>query len=166
MVSQECLARREVDVTKTRVLFLCTGNSARSQMAEAFLRTLAGGEYEAYSAGLEPRGINPLTIAVMKERGIDISGQRSKGLHEYLGRQHFGVLITVCDRAEKECPIFPGVGTRLHWSFPDPAAVHGSEEERLAAFREVRDAIELRLREWLAQRAEHLAPEGDASQIA
>ncbi len=151
---------------KTRVLFLCTGNSARSQMAEAFLRTFAGDEYEAYSAGLEPRGINPLTIAVMKERGIDISGQRSKGLHEYLGRQHFGVLITVCDRAEKECPIFPGVGTRLHWSLPDPSAVQGTEEERLAAFRDVRDAVEQRLCEWLAQRARQPAPAEGASQTA
>ena len=89
----------------------------------------------------------------MKERGIEISGQRAKGLHEYLGKQHFGILITVCECAERECPVFPGVSTRLHWSFADPAAVAGSEQERLAAFREARDAIETRVREWLRERA-------------
>ena len=89
----------------------------------------------------------------MAERGIDITAQRSKGLAEYLGREHFGILITVCDRAERECPVFPGVATRLHWSFADPAATEGSDEQRLAAFREVRDAIHLRCGEWLGERS-------------
>lgn len=140
-------------MSKTRVLFICTGNSARSQMAEAFLRTYGGDRYEPFSAGLEPRGVNPLTVRVMQERGIDITSQRSKGLAEYLGRQHFGVLVTVCDRAEQECPIFPGVATRLHWSFADPAAAQGNEEQRLVRFREVRDQIEARVREWLRERS-------------
>ena len=118
-------------------------------MAEAFLRTLASDRFEAFSAGLEARGINQLAIAVMAERGIDIGAQHSKPLHEYLGRVHFGYLITVCDSAERECPIFPGMGTRLHWSFPDPAAAEGTEEERLEAFRQVRAAIETRIRSWL-----------------
>jgi arsenate reductase len=121
-------------------------------MAEAFLRTLAPDRFEVFSAGLEARGVNPLAIAVMAERGIDISAQRSKPLHEYLGRVHFGYLITVCDSAERECPIFPGMGTRLHWSFPDPAAADGTEEERLEVFRQVRDAIEARIRSWLDKR--------------
>ena len=140
-------------MSKTRVLFICTGNSARSQMAEAFLRTYGGDRYEPFSAGLEPRAVNPLTVRVMQERGIDITSQRSKGLAEYLGRQHFGVLVTVCDRAEQECPIFPGVATRLHWSFADPAAAQGNEEQRLVRFREVRDQIEARVREWLRERS-------------
>ena len=136
-------------MAKPRVLFLCTGNAARSQMAEAFLRTLKPDRFEAFSAGLDAQGINPLAIAVMAECGIDISAQRSKPLQEYLGRLHFGYLITLCDRAERECPTFPGMGTRLHWPIPDPAAVEGSEEERLEVFRRIRDAIEARLRAWL-----------------
>jgi arsenate reductase len=145
-------------MSRTRVLFLCTHNSARSQMAEAFLRTCGDDRYEAFSAGLEPREIDPLTVRVMAERGIDISAQRSKGLAEYLGHVHFGLLITVCDRAERECPVFPGVATRLHWSFADPAATVGSEEERLAAFREVRDAIHVQVREWLGERSPQEQP--------
>jgi arsenate reductase len=139
-------------MAKTKVLFLCTRNTARSQMAEAFLRTYGGETYEAYSAGLEPREIDPLTIRVMTERGIDIQGQRAKGLDEYLGREHFGVLVTVCARAERGCPVFPGVGTRLHWAFDDPVAAEGDEDDRLEKFRAVRDAIELQVREWLRER--------------
>lgn len=130
-----------------RVLFLCTGNSARSQMAEAFLRTLGGDRFEPHSAGLHATAIHPLTEQVMAERGIDIRGQRSKDLSEYLGRVHFGLLITVCDRAVEECPIFPGVATRLHWSLDDPVAADGSDEELLEAFRRVRDEIERHVRE-------------------
>ena len=137
-------------MSKTRVLFMCTGNTARSQMAEAFLRAYAGDRYEAYSAGLEPREINPLTISVMEERGFDLSGQHAKGLKEVLGQVHFGYLITVCDRAERECPTFPGMGIREFWPFEDPAAFEGTEEERLAKFREVRDAIDGRVQEWIA----------------
>jgi arsenate reductase len=127
---------------------MCTGNTARSQMAEAFLRSYAGDRFEAYSAGLEPLEINPLTIAVMEERGFDLSGQYAKGLKEFLGKVHFGYLITVCDRAERECPTFPGMGIREFWPFEDPAAFEGTEEERLSKFREVRDAIDVRVREW------------------
>jgi arsenate reductase len=127
---------------------MCTGNTARSQMAEAFLRAYAGDRYEAYSAGLEPREVSPLTIAVMEEQGFDMSEQYAKGLKEFLGRVHFGYLITVCSRAEAECPTFPGMGIREFWPFEDPAAFEGTEEERLAKFREVRDAIELRVKEW------------------
>ena len=137
---------------KTKVLFLCTHNSARSQMAEGLLRALAGDRYDVYSAGLEATEVQPLAIAAMRERGIDISGQTSKNLHEYLGKEHFGVLVTVCSQAEEQCPIFPGVATREHWPFANPASAPGSDEERLAKFREVRDAIETRLAEWARQR--------------
>jgi arsenate reductase len=136
---------------KIRVLFLCTGNSARSQMAEAFLRRLAGDRFEVYSAGLEPnQGINPYTIRVMEEIGYDMSGHRAKGLREFLGRVHFGYMVTVCDRAEQNCPIFPGMGKRLHWGLEDPAAFEGSDEAKMAKFREVRDQIQARIAEWVA----------------
>lgn len=135
----------------TRVLFLCTGNSARSQMAEAFLRKYGGQQFEAFSAGLEPRPIHPLTIQVMQESGIDISAQHSKGVEVYLGKTLFHYLITVCDKAEKNCPTnWPGVNHRLHWSFEDPAAFEGSEEEKLAKFRTIRDQIEQRVKDWVA----------------
>ncbi len=134
---------------KTRVLFLCTGNSARSQMAEAYLRKLGGDRFEAYSAGLEPRAIHPLTTQVLEEAGLDISSQRSKSLNEYLGKQHFGYLITVCSDAEEKCPIFPGVSMRVHWPIEDPAAFEGSDEAKLAKFREVRDDVEARIKAWL-----------------
>lgn len=136
----------------TRVLFLCTGNSARSQMAEAFLRKYAGDRFEVHSAGLEPKGLNPLTVHVMEEVGIDMSSHRSKGAEEYLGKVLFQYLITVCDDADKNCPtVWPGVNQRMHWSFEDPAAFEGSEEEKLEKFRQVRDLIEARIREWIAQ---------------
>ena len=111
---------------KTRVLFLCIHNTSRSQMAEGFLRALADDEFEAFSAGLEPREIHPLAVAVMAERGIDLRTQHSKPLTEFMGRVHFSYLITVCERAEQECPTtFPGMGQRLVWPFDDPAAVRG-----------------------------------------
>ncbi|NLE61995.1 MAG: arsenate reductase ArsC, partial [Planctomycetes bacterium] len=124
---------------KTRVLFLCTGNSARSQMAEAFLRRYGDDRYEAFSAGLEPKGVHPLAKVVMAEVGIDIASQYSKSLATYMGKVHFGFLITVCSKAEQSCPVFPGMGIRLHWPFDDPAEGQGSEPERLALFRSVRD---------------------------
>ena len=137
-------------MAKTKVLFLCTGNSARSQMAEAFLRQAAGDRFDVYSAGLEPKGINPYTRAVMKEVGLDMNGQWSKDVTEYLGRVNFGYLITVCDHAEKNCPTtFLGIAHREHWSFEDPAAFQGTEDETLAKFRAVRDQIEQRIRGWL-----------------
>jgi arsenate reductase len=135
-----------------RVLFLCTGNSARSQMAEAFLRRYGGDRFEAYSAGLEPKGLNPFTVKVMEEVGIDVSGQTSKGVETYLGKVLFQYLITVCDDAEKNCPtVWPGVNTRVHWSFQDPASVEGTDEEKLSKFREVRDLIEAKVKAWLAE---------------
>jgi arsenate reductase len=127
-------------MTKTRVLFLCTGNSARSQMAEGLLRHAAGDRFEVFSAGTEPVDVNPLAIQAMREIGIDISGHRSKGAAELLGRS-FPYVITVCDRANESCPVFPGAIHRLHWPFDDPAAVLGSLDERLAAFRKIRDEI-------------------------
>ena len=137
---------------KAKVLFLCTGNSVRSQIAEAFLKKYGGDEFEAYSAGLEPKGIHPYTERVMEEVGINLSGQHSKHVKEYMGKVHFGYLITLCDEAEESCPAtFPGIGQRLHWSFEDPSAFMGSEDERLAKFREVRDQIEQHIKTWLAE---------------
>ena len=139
---------------KQKILFLCTGNSARSQMAEAFLRKYADNRFEAHSAGLEPKGLNPLTVKVMDEVGIDISKQTSKGTDTYLGKMLFQYLVTVCDDADKNCPtVWPGVHTRMHWSFQDPAAVEGSEEEKLAKFREVRDLIEAKIKSWLSEQS-------------
>ena len=141
-------------MSKQRILFLCTGNSARSQMAEAFLRKYAGEHFEAHSAGLEPAGLNPLTVKVMDEVGIDVSNQESKGVELYLGNTLFQYLITVCDDADKNCPtIWPGVNTRMHWSFQDPARFEGSEEEKLARFRETRDLIEKKIKAWLAEQS-------------
>ena len=136
--------------SKQSVLFLCTGNSARSQMAEAFLRRYDNEHFEAYSAGLEPKGINPLTIQTMQEIGYDLSGHRSKGVKEFLGPVFIHQLITVCDNAEKNCPTaWPGVIKKTHWSFEDPAAFEGSEEEKLAKFREIRDQIEQKVSNWV-----------------
>jgi arsenate reductase len=138
--------------TTTRVLFLCTGNSARSQMAEAFLRKYGDDKYEVHSAGLEPKKLHPLTIEVMNEIGMDVSGQRSKGVDEYLGKVLFQYLITVCDDADKNCPTtWPGISNRMHWSFEDPAAFEGPDEGKLAKFRQVRDQIEKRVKDWLAE---------------
>jgi len=137
---------------KQRVLFLCTGNSARSQMAEAFLRKYGNDKFEAHSAGLKPKDVNPLTVKVMSEAGIDISTQTSKGVDVYLGKVLFQYLITLCDDAEKNCPTtWPGVSYRMHWSFDDPALVEATDEEKLAKFREVRDLIETKIRVWLAE---------------
>jgi arsenate reductase len=137
---------------KTRVLFLCTGNSARSQMAEAFLRRKAGDRFEVHSAGLEPKGINPYTVRVMEEIGYDLSGQRAKDFTEYLGTHHFGYLITVCAHAEAHCPrTFLGVGQRIHWPIDDPAAFEGPDDETLARFREARDEVSTHIDAWLEE---------------
>jgi arsenate reductase len=139
---------------KQRVLFLCTGNSARSQIAEAFLRKHGGDRFEAHSAGLEPKGLNRFTVKVMDEVRIDVSGQTSKGVETYLGKVLFQHLVTVCDDADKNCPtVWPGVNNRMHWSFQDPAAVEGTDEEKLAKFREVRDLIEAKIKSWLAEQS-------------
>jgi arsenate reductase (thioredoxin) len=119
-----------------RVLFVCTGNSARSLMAEALVRHKGGDSFEVHSAGTEPRGVNLLTLKVLAEAGIDASFARSKSVTEYLG-QEFDVVVTVCDEARQVCPVFPGVHESLHWGYEDPAEATGSEEERLAVFRRV-----------------------------
>jgi arsenate reductase len=136
---------------KARVLFLCTHNSARSQIAEALLRHDAGDRFDVYSAGLEPSEINPLTHKVMEEIGIDMQGQYAKPLTTYMGKVHFSYLITVCSKAEERCPIFPGMGVRLHWPFDDPAAFEGSEEQKLGEFRRVRDQIQARIQAWITE---------------
>lgn len=130
---------------KKRVLILCTGNSARSQMAEGLLRHDAGDHFTVESAGTKPGQVSSEAIAVMKELGIDISGHRSKSVEEFAG-QNFDYVLTVCDNAKESCPIFPGHVNRLHRNFEDPAAVQGSEQERLAVFRRVRDEIRDSLR--------------------
>ena len=137
-------------MNQTRVLFLCTGNSARSQMAQAFLRKYGGERFEAHSAGLEPSTLNPLTVQVMEEAGMDLSEHYAKPLTTYLGKLHFGYLITVCSRAEEKCPIFPGMGQRWHWPFDDPAAAEGTLEQKLAGFRRVRDEIAQKVQAWVA----------------
>jgi len=137
-------------VSRTRVLFLCTHNSARSQMAEGLLRAMAGDRFEAQSAGTERTSVNPLAIRVMTERAIDISGHTSK-VYDGLMGERWDYLITVCDDANERCPLVPGVAKRLHWSFADPSRAPGPEAERLAVFRRVRDEIEARLAEWLRE---------------
>lgn len=127
-------------MTARRVLFLCTHNSARSQMAEAFLRELGADRFDVASAGTEARGLNPLAVQAMAEYGIDISLQESKTLDQFV-EQPFDLVITVCDEANESCPYFPNGKERVHWSFPDPSAVTGDDVTRFAAFRAVRDAI-------------------------
>jgi arsenate reductase len=140
-------------MAKTKVLFLCTGNSARSQMAEAYLRHYAGDRYEAHSAGLDPKGINPYTTRVMQEAGISLEGQSSKSVDTYLGWVNFGWLITVCGHADENCPkTFLGVSNRLHWDdLEDPAAFVGSDEETVQKFREVRDQIDRHVKDWILE---------------
>ena len=142
---------------KQRVLFLCTHNSARSQMAEGLLRHLAGDRFDAYSAGTEATRVRPLAIRVMAEVGIDISRQESKTFDRYLG-EPFDVVVTVCDQANESCPVFLGARERLHWSFPDPSRAMGTEEELLATYRTVRDAIRARIDAELMRPARVVAP--------
>jgi len=130
-----------------RVLFVCTGNSARSVMAEALLRQHGGADFEVHSAGTEPRGINPLTLRVLAEAGIDASWARSKSVDEFLG-QSFDHVVTVCDEARQSCPVFPGVHESLHWGYEDPAEAEGTEEERMAVFRQVFIQIGERVRQF------------------
>jgi arsenate reductase (thioredoxin) len=130
-----------------RVLFVCTGNSARSLMAEALLRQHGGDRFEVYSAGTEPAGVNPLTIRVLAEAGIDASWARSKSVSEFLG-QSFEYVVTVCDQARQSCPVFPGLGESMHWGYEDPADATGTEEERLAVFRRVFVGLGERVRQF------------------
>jgi arsenate reductase len=136
---------------KIKVLFLCTGNSCRSQIAEAWLRKLGGEAFKVYSAGLEPHGVNPYTIRVMEEVGYAMDGHFSKHIDMYQGKIDFNYLITVCSDADQNCPFFPGMGTRLHWPFTDPAAFVGSDEEKMAHFRAVRDQIKEKIQSWLRE---------------
>ena len=135
--------------TRQRILFLCTGNSARSQMAEGLLRHLAGDRFEVFSAGTRPAGLNPNAVTAMAELGINIAGSRSKSVDEFVGQQ-FDYVFTVCDNAKEACPIFPGGGRRLHQSFEDPAAAPA--DEQLQVFRKVRDQIAGRLRAFVENR--------------
>lgn len=135
---------------KRRVLFLCTGNSARSQMAEGWLRHLAADQFTVHSAGTQPVGLNPHAVKVMQEVGINITGHRSKSVQEFDG-QPFDYVITVCDRAKESCPIWPGASSLLHWSFEDPASVKGSDSERQVVFRRIRGEIAARIRGFLSE---------------
>lgn len=135
---------------KQNVLFLCTGNSCRSQMAEGFLRKYAGERFDVFSAGLDPRPVHPLAVKVMGEIGIDISGQMSKGVETVLGKQSFKHAIFVCQDAEENCPsIYPFALENLSWPLEDPAAFEGSQDATVAKFREIRDQIDKKIREWL-----------------
>lgn len=142
---------RDDQPNRERVLFLCTENSSRSQMAEVILKELAGDRFEVRSAGLAPNDVHPLTHEVLQERGFDTSELRSKGLAEFLGKESFRYAIIVCDRAAEACPrIFPFALQTLVWPFEDPALVSGPPRAQLVKFRQIRDQIETRLREWLA----------------
>jgi len=138
---------------KKKVLFICIHNSARSQMAEAFLNQICPEEFEARSAGLEPGKLNPVVVEAMQEIGIDISGNKTKSVFDvFKSGQIFSHAVTVCDEASAErCPIFPGITKRLHWGFPDPSAIPGSHEEKLARTREIRDAIKRKVEAWCAE---------------
>jgi len=135
---------------KPAVLFLCTGNSARSQLGEALLRHRAGDQFRVYSAGTEPKGVNPFTIRVLQECGISTEGLRSKHIDAVLGWTSVNYLIAVCSDADRNCPVLPlKQGRRLSWPFEDPATVQGTDEEKLAAFRKVRDQMDAKIAEWL-----------------
>ncbi|MHA1191568.1 MAG: arsenate reductase ArsC [Promethearchaeota archaeon] len=141
--------RDDFGLNKTKLIVLCNGNSARSQMAEAFLRRYASKRFDIYSAGFEPKGVNPYTIKVMEEIGYDISNHYSKSLNQYLDKIHFKIVITVCQKAEEMCPIIPGVEIKLFWSFEDPASFEGTEKEKLIKFRKIRDKIHEQVKSWL-----------------
>jgi len=147
------MKREAPDKTKKKVLFLCTGNSARSQIAEGLLRHFAGERFEVASAGTHPVGLNPFAVEVMRELGADIASQRSKHVEEFVGKR-FDYVVTVCDRAKETCPVFPGASVMLHWSFEDPAAAQGTDEERRTMFRRIRDQIAVRLKQFLEDRSE------------
>ena len=140
-------------MSKPRVLFLCTGNSCRSHMAEGLLRSLAGDQFEVFSAGSRPKGkVHPLAIEAMRETGVDITRHESKSL-DVFSDEKFDYLITVCDHAREECPNFPGAVRRLHWSFSDPALVSGTDEQKMRVFRRVRDEIRHRIRRFVEANA-------------
>lgn len=138
-------------MSKKNVLFLCTGNSARSQIAEALLRKYASDRFEVYSAGLDPKGINPLTIEVMDEIGLDIRQQTSDSIKKYMMKESFRYVITVCAHADEQCPqALWHMGTKYHWPFDDPAKAAGTHDDQLMVFRRVRDEIDAKIQEWVA----------------
>jgi arsenate reductase len=143
----------DILMDKKKVLFVCVHNSARSQMAEAFLKQMAGDRFEVESAGLEPGKLNPAVVEVMKEVGIDISQNKTKSVFDfYKAGKKYDYVITVCDESQAgQCPIFPGGGQKLHWGFKDPSGFQGSWEERIAKTRKIRDQIEKRIKEWIKQ---------------
>jgi arsenate reductase len=145
---------------KKRVLFICIHNSARSQMAEAFLNQICGEEFEAQSAGLEPGTLNPIVVEAMQEVGIDISGNPTKSVFDmFKSGKLFHYVVTVCDETSAErCPIFPGVTQRLHWSFPDPSAIQGTHEEKLARTCEIRDEIKAKIEAWCEEVCQQAIP--------
>jgi len=140
-------------MTKENILFVCIHNSARSQMAEAFVNQICGHQFEAHSAGLEPGKLNPIVVEAMREIGIDISGNRTKSVSEMLkSGKSFAYVITVCDETSAErCPLFPGVTVRLHWGFPDPSGLQGSHADKLARTRQIRDAIKAKIEAWCTE---------------
>ena len=144
---------------KTRVIFLCCHNSVTSQMAEAFLRKYGGNEFEVYSAGLQPREIDPLTIKVMEEVGIGLADHCSEPLRKYWGKMLYDCLVIMCKKADEECFLFPGVTYRVFWPFEDPGTNEMQQETRIEAFRSARDRIEQRIREWLRQGKASLPPD-------
>jgi arsenate reductase len=156
-VPNTSLPPAQEDQPPMRILFLCTHNSSRSQMAEGLLRARGGEHYAVFSAGTHPRRVHPLAIRAMAELGIDISaaaGHWAKGIEEFAHQPPMDLVVTVCDEAAEECPFFPGARRQEHWGFPDPSAATGTEEERLAVFRQVRDAIAARIERWLQEEAE------------
>ena len=138
---------------KRKVLFICVHNTGRSQIAEAYLREMAGDRFAVESAGFEPGELNPVVVELMKEEGIDIGQKKAKSAFDFWKQgKIYDYVITVCDDfREKDCPVFPGITKRLHWPFPDPAAVKGSDEEKLAKTREIRDSIKKKLEEWIEE---------------
>ena len=149
----------EMAADQIRVLFVCTGNSARSQIAEALLRDFGGADFEVFSAGTDPKGVNPYSVRVLSEIGLDWSDARSKSVTEFIG-QPFDYVITVCDRARQTCPVFPGDHNSLHWGLDDPAEVEGTDGEKLEAFRRTRTEVSIRLRPFveLARQARRATP--------
>ncbi|HJV36260.1 arsenate reductase ArsC [Geomonas sp.] len=137
---------------KIKVLFVCIHNSARSQMAEAFLKEVGGDRFEVESAGIEPGKLNPIVVEAMKEIGIDISANRTKDVFEFIKNGTvFRYVVTVCDETSAErCPVFPGIAERMHWGFPDPSALQGTDEEKLEEVRKIREAIRAKVTEWAA----------------
>ncbi|MFH1327558.1 MAG: arsenate reductase ArsC [Candidatus Bathyarchaeota archaeon] len=135
---------------KKKVLFLCTGNSCRSQMAEGFLRNLAGDRFDVFSAGVKPTAVNPFAVRVMQEAGINISSQSSKSANMFLGQQ-FDYVVTVCDNAKQTCPVFPGQYEKVHWDLEDPAEAKGTEEEKLEVFKKTRELIQQKILQWIKE---------------